>query len=60
MVNVFEKFSAFISSARRVLVIARKPTMQEYSTMAKVTGLGIIIIAALAYVIYLIFAFIPI
>lgn len=57
MANVFEKLSVFLSSARRVLVIARKPTWQEFNAMAKVTGIGILIVAALAYVVYLVFAF---
>jgi len=53
------KVSEFIASSRRVLVIARKPNWNEYQTMAKVTGLGILVVAVLAYLIYLLFAFTP-
>ena len=56
---VLNKVGAFIASSRRVLVIARKPNWQEYQTMAKVTGIGIVVIAVLAYIIYLVFAFSP-
>jgi protein transport protein SEC61 subunit gamma-like protein len=55
----FEKISSFIASSRRVLVIARKPTWAEYQAMVKVTGLGVVVIAILAFVVYLIFAFAP-
>ena len=58
--NIAKKLSSFIFSSKRVLVIARKPNWQEYQTMAKVTGLGILVIAVLGYVIYLFFAFSPI
>ncbi|MDP2974143.1 MAG: protein translocase SEC61 complex subunit gamma [Candidatus Diapherotrites archaeon] len=47
----------FFDSSKRVLIIAKKPTWQEFQVMAKVTGIGIIIIGAIAYVVYLIFAF---
>ncbi|MAG22118.1 MAG: protein translocase SEC61 complex subunit gamma [Candidatus Diapherotrites archaeon] len=56
---VLNKVSSFLASARRVLIIARKPNWNEYQTMAKVTGLGIVVIALLAYIIYLFFAFSP-
>ncbi len=57
MIEVMEKVNQFISGAKRVLVISRKPTMTEYTTMAKVTGLGILVISILAYLVYLFFAF---
>lgn len=55
--NVREKLSRFLSSAKRVLVIARKPTWQEFQAMAKVTGIGILIVAVLAYIVFIVFAF---
>ena len=57
--NVVERLRTFAASARRVFVIAKKPTWQEFQTMGKVTGIGILIIALIAYVVYLIFAFTP-
>lgn len=56
---VFEKLAQFIASSRRALVIAKKPSWEEFQAMAKVTGLGIIVIAILAYIVFLIFAYSP-
>lgn len=50
------RLSSFLASSRRVFVIAKKPTRQEFMTMAKITGIGIIIIAIIGYIIQLIFA----
>lgn len=58
--NIMEKLRTFIANSRRVLIIAKKPNWKEFETMAKVTGIGIIIIAAIGYVIYLIFSFVPV
>ncbi|MBN1280408.1 MAG: protein translocase SEC61 complex subunit gamma [Candidatus Thermoplasmatota archaeon] len=38
----------------RVLKMARKPTNDEYEKTAKITGLGILLIGALGFVIYII------
>ncbi|MEM0467222.1 MAG: protein translocase SEC61 complex subunit gamma [Candidatus Thermoplasmatota archaeon] len=38
----------------RVLMMARKPTTEEYEKSLKITGLGIIIVGALGFVIYII------
>lgn len=38
----------------RVLKITRKPTGEEFSISAKITGLGILFIGAIGFVIYLI------
>ncbi len=56
--NTLESIKSFVASSRRVFVIAKKPDWNEFQTMAKVTGIGIIVIAVLAYAIQLIFAFI--
>lgn len=58
--HLMENLRAFIASSRRVFVIAKKPDLKEFEVMAKVTGIGIIIIAVIAYVIFLFFAFVPI
>ncbi|MBN2067828.1 MAG: protein translocase SEC61 complex subunit gamma [Candidatus Diapherotrites archaeon] len=54
--NIGEKLGSFIASSRRVLLIARKPTWQEFQTMAKVTGIGILVIAVIGYIVYLVFS----
>jgi protein transport protein SEC61 subunit gamma-like protein len=38
----------------RVLKMARKPTNEEYEKTAKITGLGIMLIGALGFVIYIV------
>jgi protein transport protein SEC61 subunit gamma-like protein len=37
----------------RVLKMARKPTNEEYEKTAKITGLGILLIGALGFVVYI-------
>ncbi|MCU0798112.1 MAG: protein translocase SEC61 complex subunit gamma [Candidatus Thermoplasmatota archaeon] len=43
----------------RVLKMARKPTSEEYSKTIIVTGIGIAIIGALGFIIYLIWEYLP-
>ena len=38
-----------LHDCKRVLLVARKPTKSEYLTIAKVTGLGILIIGLLGF-----------
>ena len=38
----------------RVLMMARKPTNEEYEKTTKITGLGILLIGALGFVIYIV------
>jgi protein transport protein SEC61 subunit gamma-like protein len=38
----------------RVIKMARKPTSEEYEKTAKITGLGMVLIGALGFVIYII------
>ncbi len=45
----------FISDVKRVFFIARKPGWTEFKTMAKITGLGIIIIGAIGFAVLLLF-----
>jgi len=55
--TVLDGLKTFIARSKRVMVIAKKPDLREFKTMATVTGIGIIVIAAIAYVVYLFFAF---
>jgi len=43
---------SFLASARRILVVSKKPTRSEFITMAKITGLGIVIIAIIAFIVW--------
>lgn len=45
------KIRSFVSNAIRVLKLAKKPKKEDFTFVAKVTGLGILLIGALGYVI---------
>jgi protein transport protein SEC61 subunit gamma and related proteins len=47
------KFKRFIKESARVMRVTRKPNKTEYLTIVKVTGLGIAIIGALGFIIFL-------
>lgn len=49
------KVKDFLKNCRRVLKVTKKPSKEEYSTAVKVTGIGILIIGAIGFVIFLIF-----
>jgi len=42
---------SFVSNAIRVLKLAKKPKRDDFTFVAKVTGLGILLIGALGYII---------
>ena len=48
------RLKRFIKETVRVLRVTKKPNKQEYCTTVKVTGIGIGIIGALGFVIFLI------
>lgn len=43
-----------LENYRRVLIVARKPTLEEFKMVAKVNAVGIILIGGIGFVIYLI------
>lgn len=45
----------FLDSAKRIFIISKKPTWQEYKVMLQVVGIGIIIIGIISYIIDLMF-----
>jgi len=45
------RIRSFIYNAVRVLKLAKKPKREDFSFVAKVTGLGILLIGAIGYVI---------
>ena len=44
-----------IRDYRRILIVARKPTKDEFFTAAKVSSIGILIVGALGFLIFLLF-----
>ncbi len=45
----------FLSNCVRVLRVTRRPNKEEYLAASKITGLGIILIGVIGFVIFLIF-----
>lgn len=48
-----ESIRGFSKQCERVLRVSKKPDNEEYKTVAKVTGLGIIVIGLIGFVISL-------
>ncbi len=49
-----KKIKEFFESAKRILLIAKKPTNKEYWAMAKIVGLGMVIIGLIGFIVRLI------
>ncbi|MFT7615662.1 MAG: protein transport protein SEC61 subunit gamma-like protein [Candidatus Woesearchaeota archaeon] len=47
-----KKLSKFYQECVRVLKVTKKPTMVEFKTISKVSGLGILIIGILGFLIF--------
>jgi len=47
-------WSEFVQSSTRIYNVARKPNAEEYKVIAKVTGLGIILIGIIGFTVKLI------
>ncbi len=47
------KIKRFAKETLRVLRITKKPNKTEYMSLVKVTGIGILIIGAIGYIIFL-------
>jgi len=48
--------TSFIEDSKRIFIVSKKPTMEEYKRMALIVAIGIIAIGVVGYIIYLIFA----
>jgi protein transport protein SEC61 subunit gamma-like protein len=44
-------FRSFLAECKRVLLITRKPTKQEFKDIAKITGLGLLAIGAIGFIV---------
>ena len=51
--GAFEKLGNFITECKRVLRIAKKPSKQEYWTITKVPGLGLLIIGFAGFLLHM-------
>ena len=52
--SYWQRFTSFLVECKRVWQVTKKPTMTELKTVVKVTGLGILAIGALGFVINMI------
>ncbi|HLC36620.1 MAG TPA: protein translocase SEC61 complex subunit gamma [archaeon] len=43
----------FISQAKRIFILSKKPSRQEFTVMLKITGIGILVIGVIAYILTL-------
>ncbi|MFA5764284.1 MAG: protein translocase SEC61 complex subunit gamma [archaeon] len=53
--NAIETLTKFISDSKRIFVVSRKPSKDEYKKMAIIIALGIVIIGLLGFFIQLVF-----
>lgn len=52
--TLWRKFKNFVRESKRVLIVTKKPNRDEYKTIVKVSGLGIIIIGLIGFLIQMI------
>jgi len=48
-----EKIKNFLSQCKRVFLVSSKPGKEEYKVSVKVTGIGILIIGIIGFIIFL-------
>lgn len=49
------KISAFLTASRRIFTVSKKPDAEEYRQMLKVTGLGIILLGIIGFIVLAVF-----
>jgi protein transport protein SEC61 subunit gamma and related proteins len=49
----FIKFKSFVKESKRVLKITKKPSSQEFQVIVKISGLGIIAIGVIGFLIHI-------
>ena len=52
--SLWTRFKAFVRECVRVFKITKKPTKEEYLTISKVAGLGILIIGLMGFLVHLV------
>jgi protein transport protein SEC61 subunit gamma-like protein len=58
MFNVIGRIKSFWLQAKRVMLVSTKPDPDEFKISLKITGLGMIIIGMIGFVVFMIFALI--
>lgn len=49
--TLFTRFKSFLTQSKRVFRITKKPSMEEYKVIVKISGLGIAIIGIVGFLI---------
>jgi protein transport protein SEC61 subunit gamma-like protein len=52
--TLMNKLKRFTKECKRVLLITKKPTMLEFRTIVKVSGIGMILIGFIGFIIHII------
>ena len=55
LMNLNEKIGSFVESSKRIAIISKKPSSEEFWQISKITGLGIIALALLGFLVFLLF-----
>ncbi|MBT6995273.1 protein translocase SEC61 complex subunit gamma [Candidatus Woesearchaeota archaeon] len=51
--SVFSKLRSFATQSKRVFKVTKKPTKEELKVTVKVTGIGILLIGAIGFLIHI-------
>ena len=49
--TIFTRIKSFLKECKRVFMITKKPSMKEFKAIVKVTGIGILAIGVLGFLI---------
>lgn len=49
--RIFQKLKEFIKECKRVLLVTKKPTKDEFKNIVKVSGIGLLIIGFIGFII---------
>lgn len=52
--TLWNKFKTFVKECSRVIKITKKPTTEEFKTISKVAGLGILVIGLLGFIVLMV------
>lgn len=52
--KIQEKISEFITGAQRVLTVSKKPDADQFSSMARITALGIVVLGVIGFLVELV------
>ena len=47
------KFKTFIGECKRVLAVTKKPDKDEFQSIVKISGLGILLIGAIGFLLFI-------